>query len=660
MNDKSKDTTKARQDLKNLGIRSELWLGKNKNRKCSKPLAKYSFRPENRKKFCQFIIGVKLPDGFGSNFKHKVTNNDSNRTCQKSYDCHIMMQRLLPYGLQQYLPSSVATPIIKLCLFFKQIFSRTLMETDMVKAQSQMIDILCNLELIYPPAFFNIMIYLVIHLPLEALEGGSIPPVDIRQRYIYKDPSVSESGELFALACGPTPSPISVNSSVVNSVRFVVHSRDERCTTQNNGICLPGHKIKRFVIRNNITQIEAHDDQYILATQVKQVLYLKDMARRPPDWKVIQDVNRKKLLNGGVTVVEDDHNVIHFENSSDLALSTSLDDLDFATLNIDGQSMDVDTPPDITPDIIDVNEDDDLIDDEDALPHDLADSNDEDLSNDDDDDVAIVYSNVARGQTRNLELKRITDQWEPQKIQFEEFPMHYPSWHKIPVKRKAGVIRNIKSRFELTPHMQTDLWPKIIKGIEQRLVKIYTDNKSVLKQKHWVLNSNGTRDVEGIRSRRPANISLEDWDSQIAFWSDPKNAARAAQNARNRAKSMVICWQGSPSLAVLRDMQEMLRLKDLGPNKPTDVPYTDDEIMAMVRRGKQRGHIPGVGRILTGQGRDVLTIPESRCTHIADVNVLQSQHEVRSDSESGGGRDDEPGEDEDADEDEDVDGDADS
>ncbi|GJZ65854.1 zinc finger, PHD-type containing protein, partial [Tanacetum coccineum] len=36
MNDKSKDTTKARQDLKSLGIRSGLWLGPNKNGKCSK------------------------------------------------------------------------------------------------------------------------------------------------------------------------------------------------------------------------------------------------------------------------------------------------------------------------------------------------------------------------------------------------------------------------------------------------------------------------------------------------------------------------------------------------------------------------------------------------------------------------------------------------
>ncbi|GJV07561.1 pyruvate kinase [Tanacetum coccineum] len=245
------------------------------------------------------------------------------------------------------------------------------LKADMVKAQCQVVDILCNIKLIYPPAFFDIMIHLVIHLPQEALEGEPIlswwmypferymkklknydvmtkfnhpdrnvdcpPPTcqfQIRQRYIDKDPGVSASGELFALACGPTSSLVSVNSCVVNGVRFVVHIRDERCTTQNSGICSPGEK---------------DGDMYY----------------------------------------EDDHDVIHFDNSSDLALSTSLNDLDFATLNIDGQSMDVDAPPDIT----DVDEDDDFIDDEDVLPRDLADFNDEVLANDDDnDDVAVVYS----------------------------------------------------------------------------------------------------------------------------------------------------------------------------------------------------------------------------------------------------------------------------
>nr|GEU74254.1 hypothetical protein [Tanacetum cinerariifolium] len=418
-----------------------------------------------------------------------------------------------------------------------------------------------------------------------------------------------------------------------------------------------GRKIKRFIIRNNITQIWARgesfkDDQYILETQVKQVFYLENMARQPPDSKVVQDVNHKKVSNGGVIVVEDDHDVIYFDNSSDLALSTSLDDLDFATLNIDGQSMDVDAPPYI----IDVDEDDDLIDDEDALPHNLEDSDDEYVSNDDDDDIS---ADVARGhdgdgdgddhpppgkgtqkpnrggrkasrldtrkQTRNLRLRRITDQWGSQPIWFDFndkgtlMPLgdHATHWTSrcIPflaqyrVKEKAGVIGNI----------------------------------------------------------------------MIAFWLDPKNLDRAAQNAQNLAKSTMessATREYSSLIQTYFDIQtvndvflqdeerllykEMLRLKDLGPNMPSGVPYTNDEIVAIVRRGKQRGYIPGVGRVLAGHGKDVLAIPESRCVHPDDVDELQPQHEVGSSNASGKAGDDEPGEDEDASKDEDVDDDEDS
>nr|GFA38918.1 hypothetical protein [Tanacetum cinerariifolium] len=142
-NEKSKDTTKARQDLKNL--------------------------------LFEFIKGVKLLDGFESKFKHKVTDSDSNITGLESHDCHMMMQRLLSYELHQYLHTDVAIPIIKLCSFFKQIDFQTLMEAEMVKAQSQLVNIMCNLEQIYPPAFYDVMIHLVIHLPQKGLEGAPIP-----------------------------------------------------------------------------------------------------------------------------------------------------------------------------------------------------------------------------------------------------------------------------------------------------------------------------------------------------------------------------------------------------------------------------------------------------------------------------------------------------
>ncbi|GJT17487.1 hypothetical protein Tco_0876193 [Tanacetum coccineum] len=39
----------------------------------------------------------------------------------------------------------------------------------------------------------------------------------------------------------------------------------------------------------------------------------------------------------------------------------------------------------------------------------------------------------------------------------------------------------------------------------------------------------------------------------------------------------------------------MLKLRDLGADMPTRVPYTEEEILAKVIKGKKRGHIAGRG-----------------------------------------------------------------
>ncbi|GKE88798.1 hypothetical protein Tco_1566273, partial [Tanacetum coccineum] len=53
------------------------------------------------------------------------------------------------------------------------------------------------------------------------------------------------------------------------------------------------------------------------------------------------------------------------------------------------------------------------------------------------------------------------------------------------------------------------------------------------------------------------------------------------------------------------------------------VPYTEDEIMAIVRGGKQRGHIPDVGRVLPGQG--TVIPPPSQSTHSTDIARLKKR-----------------------------------
>ena len=91
-NNMSKDITNARHDLKNMGVRDTLWIYEDQNKKLMKPHAPYVLTPEDRREFLQFLKGVKLPDGFCSNLKKKVTDNDSNIIGLKSHDCHVIMQ----------------------------------------------------------------------------------------------------------------------------------------------------------------------------------------------------------------------------------------------------------------------------------------------------------------------------------------------------------------------------------------------------------------------------------------------------------------------------------------------------------------------------------------------------------------------------------------
>nr|GFA06031.1 hypothetical protein [Tanacetum cinerariifolium] len=352
----------------NVGHSKWLVALPNQNEKCLKPQAAYSFTPENRKKFCQFIKEVKLPDGFESCFKHKVADNDTNITGLKSHDCHIMMQRLVPYGLQNYLPDKIAKPIIELCSLFKQICSATLMEDDMLKAQIKVVDILYMKKLkgyVRNKAKQKGSIAEG-YVAEEALTFSSYYFWDVTTKFNRPDRNVDPPPptcqfQVFRSVCKSIGlwSVIRFDAQELKKVKwYVLHNSPEIDTYRSqfkslfpnkdmkeefpgwfgrSGICSPGPDEEMYYGQlQEIFEFKGEafkNDQYILVTQVKQVLYLEDKAKT--HLKVIEHVNHKKFSDGGVIVVEDDPDIIHFDNSSDLLLSTSLNDLDNATFPTD-------------------------------------------------------------------------------------------------------------------------------------------------------------------------------------------------------------------------------------------------------------------------------------------------------------------------------------
>ncbi|CAN6704834.1 unnamed protein product [Malus baccata var. baccata] len=317
---KTKDTIEARLDLERMGIRSSLWM-QSVGGTLKKGHPFFTVKPNGKKEFFNFISSVKFPDGYASNISSSVNVKGCKFSNIKSHDCHVILQRLLP---------------------------------------------------IFPPAFFTSMIHVMIHLPDEALLAG---PVNCRwmypiERYLIKrhtfylckyigelkkcvrnrakpEGSLVETAfnrpqrnndcgvrkeklSIFAQIARPFGDPIKGESFTKNDMEFLGATRDDKLSTQNSGVHVPGAgdsedinfygkltsvvqllykdrcqvilfkclwfdtnphnrtSVKRDhgLLSVNSTRHWYDEDPYILATMAKQIFYLDD-PKAGNGWKVL-------------------------------------------------------------------------------------------------------------------------------------------------------------------------------------------------------------------------------------------------------------------------------------------------------------------------------------------------------------------------------------
>nr|XP_023922827.1 uncharacterized protein LOC112034251 [Quercus suber] len=163
-----------------MGIRSALHLKSSVGDKYTMPHACFNMTAREKDGFLQILKDVRVPDGYASNISRRV--NLKNRTISglKSHDNHILMQQLLPIALRGSLRASVTRPLMKLSCFFREICSKTLKVSEIENLEKDIAVTLCELEKIFPPSFFTVMVHLVIHLATEAKICG---PVHYRWMY---------------------------------------------------------------------------------------------------------------------------------------------------------------------------------------------------------------------------------------------------------------------------------------------------------------------------------------------------------------------------------------------------------------------------------------------------------------------------------------------
>src|SRR6185503_748293 len=75
----------------------------------------------------------------------------------KSHDYHIWLERLLPVMVRGYLPNQVWQVLAELSFFFCQLCAKELSLTVIEEMERMAPVLLCKLDKIFPPGFFNPM-----------------------------------------------------------------------------------------------------------------------------------------------------------------------------------------------------------------------------------------------------------------------------------------------------------------------------------------------------------------------------------------------------------------------------------------------------------------------------------------------------------------------
>ena len=85
----------------------------------------------------------------------------------KIHDCHVFMQRLISVAFSELLSTHAWKALTELSLFFKDLTATMIKNGDMVRLEKEIPLILCKLERIFPPSFFNSIDHLPVHLAYE-------------------------------------------------------------------------------------------------------------------------------------------------------------------------------------------------------------------------------------------------------------------------------------------------------------------------------------------------------------------------------------------------------------------------------------------------------------------------------------------------------------
>jgi hypothetical protein len=117
------------------------------------------------------VRAIKVPTGFSANPKKLVSMKDLSFHYCKAHDYHMMLTVYLPIVIRVIKPEFLKMAITRMCYFFSKISQKKFHRAELRDLHDFMVETQNQLEMCLPPAFFDAMEHLMIHMvhQIEAL-----------------------------------------------------------------------------------------------------------------------------------------------------------------------------------------------------------------------------------------------------------------------------------------------------------------------------------------------------------------------------------------------------------------------------------------------------------------------------------------------------------
>ncbi|KAK1609673.1 hypothetical protein QYE76_033346 [Lolium multiflorum] len=181
MPERTKDGSKARHDLMALHIRKELHFAQvdqeteeeetdgrkrkrvARQRETPRPSC-FTLNPDELEQFFKCLLEVKFPLGYAGLIRRWLDPTKKIFSGMKSHDCHVMMTQILPVAIRGIMEPHVRATLTDLCNVFDVITRKSITVKKLGRLQEEIVTILCEMEMYFPPAFFDIMVHLLVHI----------------------------------------------------------------------------------------------------------------------------------------------------------------------------------------------------------------------------------------------------------------------------------------------------------------------------------------------------------------------------------------------------------------------------------------------------------------------------------------------------------------